>query len=634
MDVRKVRGTDEGISPAVKRPSSVRTLPIRVPPSPGESLPSYADRLAASLDVPLATLLERIGLATRDPGWHVPAGYGVMLDPGRVRGFACAARLGEGEVSGMLLSRFSGVCCDLSELDVRDLRSLQSATYPQWVYPVGSHVCPRCVVESGGVWKLNWKLAWSFACVRHRCLLVDTCPACRKRIAAGTGQSLPVSPSRVPDPLICRNPRPERGPKNRWTAPCGHPVGAMRADTLEAWPELTRTQAHLDEALDGCALSVAGEVVPSLGYFSDLKALCVLLLTWSDFEDVGEVPLAARGAFGRYADKRDAMRDTEAAPTRGARRSDERALRHHVVPQSAALLAAVVPVAVGMLNAPRSSDLSDVLEPFADRMRSSDGQYPGLARGFSGRLKEAFDRVWRPRRRKPTHRLQMNGGEKKRVDPKLAGLTAGLVPQVLWDEEFTELFAELLPGHRPLYARRFCSAALVKLCGEYTWEGAAWELDLPAGSVIGLAKRTLPALRRGGREELFGDRLHGLARGLAKDPVAVDYGLRRRLLADFTHIDRRYWEAYCAGAVRGRDEGDRRRRWAATWLWCRITEGDYHLSPWLAEHGDNAAFASYRMFTTRSLNSLKPSLVRHARARWGHVLGDDPLRGSIGPLIS
>lgn len=56
---------------------------------------------------------------------------------------------------------------------------------------------------------MKWKFPWSFACLRHRRLLADTCEGCATRIARGSARPLqPLSPGQVPDPLRCRNARP------------------------------------------------------------------------------------------------------------------------------------------------------------------------------------------------------------------------------------------------------------------------------------------------------------------------------------------------------------------------------------------------------------------------------------------
>lgn len=603
----------------------VRTLPIRASALSGESFSSFVDRLAAMLDVPLVTMLARLGLIPTESCAHVHPGYGIILKYRQLRSFAGAVGVSVEAAGDLFLNSYDGVCCDLSGLDPVSPRTFQSSAYPQWIYLVGSHVCPACVIESGGAWQLRWKLPWAFACVEHRCMLVDTCPACYKRIASGFGQSLPVASSRVPDPLRCRNPTLEGGPKNRWTAPCGYPLASMDAEPLEAWHHLIEAQACLDAFLEGCFATVAGEEVSSLEYFSDLRSICVLLLTWGGMEEVVETSSVIRQTFHNYVAKRDEMRAARGKRAHGED-SGERYLRHHVAPQSAALLAAVIPKAISMLGATSPDEFSASLEAFAGRMRDPTGQYPALVRSFSGRLREAFDGCWRSRRKHLTNRLGIKDGERKREDPGLAGLTPNLVPQLLWEDEYQRRFAELMPGVGPLAGRRFCSAALVKLSGSYTWEEAAEELALSPRYLVSTAKRAVPVLGKDYlREERFGTGLLEMGRKLAKDPHAIDYGRRRRLLAGFTEIDGEYWKSNCAPLIRGKVKDAQRRRWAAVWLWCHLTEGDYHYSPWFEQHGNSEALKSYRMFATRGLNNLKEVLVRYAQLRWRDTLEIRPI---------
>ncbi|GAB3107060.1 hypothetical protein GCM10027160_03240 [Streptomyces calidiresistens] len=41
----------------------------------------------------------------------------------------------------------------------------------------GSRHCPACLEQTGGRWKLSWRLGWSFACLEHGCLPADARPA-------------------------------------------------------------------------------------------------------------------------------------------------------------------------------------------------------------------------------------------------------------------------------------------------------------------------------------------------------------------------------------------------------------------------------------------------------------------------
>ncbi len=47
-----------------------------------------------------------------------------------------------------------------------------------WGWQTSSRFCPRCLAESGGRWRLDWRLNWLVACREHRTLLTDTCPVC------------------------------------------------------------------------------------------------------------------------------------------------------------------------------------------------------------------------------------------------------------------------------------------------------------------------------------------------------------------------------------------------------------------------------------------------------------------------
>lgn len=53
----------------------------------------------------------------------------------------------------------------------------------------GSRYCPQCLRANGGRWLLTWRVRWSIACIRHRVLLAERCPACghtpRLQLASG-----------------------------------------------------------------------------------------------------------------------------------------------------------------------------------------------------------------------------------------------------------------------------------------------------------------------------------------------------------------------------------------------------------------------------------------------------------------
>src|SRR5260370_8979814 len=59
--------------------------------------------------------------------------------------------------------------------------------------------CPLCLREDQGRGPVTWRLPWSFACPRHRVLLLDFCPACprpprpsnARRLAPQAGRARP-----------------------------------------------------------------------------------------------------------------------------------------------------------------------------------------------------------------------------------------------------------------------------------------------------------------------------------------------------------------------------------------------------------------------------------------------------------
>src|SRR5574337_1204912 len=83
-------------------------------------------------------------------------------------------------------------------------------TFP-WGPRPGSRYCPHCPAESGGRWQLVWRLGWTFACLKHSCLLADACPACgvRPRIGQLPGDLIP-RPGHCAAPADNRTTRAER----------------------------------------------------------------------------------------------------------------------------------------------------------------------------------------------------------------------------------------------------------------------------------------------------------------------------------------------------------------------------------------------------------------------------------------
>ena len=222
-------------------------------------------------------------------------------------------------------------------------------------------MCPSCLQESDGTWKLAWKLPWSFACVRHRCLLVDTCPSCKRRTGSGhlNARSAPPFTSHIPIPSTCRNALlPLRGSPRRAPGICGHQLDAVPAPPLgdTKLSSILEAQRRIDEALEGKEQTIAGEKVSSLEYFRDLRSACAMILSFGTPEDIEGVTPQAREAFALYAEEREALREERRAlvAAGGHWRSGPYRQPYTATQHSAALMAAIVPRAVTVLDAPFS----------------------------------------------------------------------------------------------------------------------------------------------------------------------------------------------------------------------------------------------------------------------------------------
>lgn len=568
----------------------LRSLPLCPSPVSGESFSSYVDRIAAALGVPLSVVLRGTGLMSKN-GQNIRAGYGVVISAADLKRFSLAVRLPENEVAGMLLARYHDVACDMSRISPEDPISFQLVKPRMWEYWSTSHACTSCVAQSGGAWQLRWKFPWSFACTHHESLLVDTCPKCHKTIGHDSVGMRPVRRSLVPTPGACRN-QVLLDPDNRrkrisWET-CGYPLEMVEAHSLRTWPKLLETQSRINAALEGGEVSIAGKEVSSITYFSDLKLICSLILSWVAAEDVEHLPPAVLAEISERVHKRDELRAFGFAVhiRGGGRRAKNEAYldyqdhfyyQDHFSSSNVASMAAALPLAVDILDADSVSTLSEALEFLVSRCYASRKKPTAWVSSCSDGLRAAFVRSWKSNELSPV-RLGSKHDAQKRKDPKLAGLIPDLVPQLLWKEDCDRLFVKPLPKSRQHTNRRFCSMALVRLSGDYSWAEAAAELKLPSYKIGQKVSLFMHFLNKAGQSDEFGKRLHQLARRIALEPKAVDYGLRRRLFSDFGLIPSEEWKRICQRCGVHIGTGVR-RRYASACVWSYLTGGDYLLSP-------------------------------------------------------
>lgn len=82
----------------------------------------------------------------------------------------------------------------LVDLEGRLAENISSKGHNNWIVPLGIFhrnrrhpglmYCPACLAEEPSrYYRRLWRIAWASICVRHRCLLVDCCPACGAPVA-------------------------------------------------------------------------------------------------------------------------------------------------------------------------------------------------------------------------------------------------------------------------------------------------------------------------------------------------------------------------------------------------------------------------------------------------------------------
>ncbi len=149
--------------------SRTRTLPLRLPPLPGEGIDSWLEASAERLKVSTSMLLTSLDL--RGPS-HLLPDHVICLQPDEAERYSAATGIEEARLHAMTMRRFDGGAVVLRATDARVMGR------QRWSRTSGSRYCPQCLTERQGRWFLHWRLSWSFACTRHRTLLRDVCPHC------------------------------------------------------------------------------------------------------------------------------------------------------------------------------------------------------------------------------------------------------------------------------------------------------------------------------------------------------------------------------------------------------------------------------------------------------------------------
>jgi hypothetical protein len=538
-----VAGILDGAHLAGNRDGSATPMAVVVEPAVDESFVSWVDRNAAAFGLTSGETLRGFGLlAGRSPRIAL---YGVTMPRADRDRIGAMTGLGGVRIGAMLLARFDGSALDLSGLS-RGASSGAVAVQEGALF-WGTRCCPCCVAESGGAWRLWWKLRLAVACCRHATMLVDRCPVCAARPRQGRpGTGWPVTYSAVPQPTICGH--------RLGGATCGFDLSGITPARADG--RLLEAQARVWEKV------AAGD----RQWLVAVREAVALVRRFARPEDLGALPAAAATAFAAEVDERDAGH-LEGRPAGWL----------NTLPASVWALAAVLPAAVGIIDDDDGGESIGWLVCAARRTRGWRCLPERL--GWSSLVGER----WRAR-----VRPFLGFAEMGRNCAAQVGIDARHVPQCA-PEGLWQLVAPLVPGTAGPTGRTFVALAAVVAVEGCSWPAAGAGLGLAAGEAAQMAN---VVVQRIVERERFWAAIVAVVAVLAADPV--DYRIRRLLLAGLTEVDTSSWVSMCHryGISTGKAV---RRRYAAGWAWAAVTGGLVRRSPaWAAAIDDGARPASLR----------------------------------------
>lgn len=499
-----------------------------------------------------------------------PAAYGVTLPPDRRRMLAGATGLSDAVISPLLLSRYSPAVLPWDTLDLTRPAAIRQWARSAWVFVWPSHACPECVRESGGVWKLRWKLPWSFVCPLHRRYLLASCQACGTRLQSNVldhRQQL-VCCASAPDlirPRFDGRARVRRHPDDI----CGAEVGDFTSASASS--EAMELQSRIDALVEGTD-QVADAHTHSL---DEIRRLATFALYLGVPELLPDADPAVRDRFAEHVDERDV-----ALARRGGRAAAKD--RQYSLPIVDPLLAAGAMTVGGRLAFADDVEAiwGQVMDVVFDNLPNAATQWTQLNKFWTAptRHASALERA----RIRSMYVVSSLDGRSRSLRPAHADLDARHVPALLWPNAYRFLADEVMEHGWAVDGRRFAAIAFARHLqpdlGD--WKAAARALDLDPRCTAN-AHRWMGRFRREGTGRILEQRLDVLAEELALTSKRVDYRQRREVLAHFDEVAPADWASICtaSGVDAEQHWWSLRRPQAAAWLWETLTGGDWHHAP-------------------------------------------------------
>ncbi|WP_240439425.1 TniQ family protein [Streptomyces europaeiscabiei] len=468
-----------------------RTLPIRLPPLPGEALDSWLGAIMHRSSINLRDLLIAAGPPFPARTDHTPD-YTTYLTAEEADRLSHITGTDTRLLHAMTLRRYDGYALALHDTR-RVVRRVRL-----WGRGIGSRYCPRCLAEGAGRWPLRWRLTWSIACTRHQVLLAHACPVCgrwpHRRPSISHQVNLHECSARADNGRACR-------------------ADLTQSETIPLPPDSMVLDAQ--EWINGLLSRIeVGDDDPYLhDAFTDVTAIAARSLLRAepgDFTDCGPQIEQARQRHGNSA---------------------------LYAPVDAAVIAGPVTVAVGIVRSPLAEAAFAAIRTLVDREVAVMPKGPteqirrGITRLASANLEQQFWRAADPhlatgprlRYRTCTARPSVP----KRRDHTVIMRTHSL-PQLLWPDWALLLFPPQtnLAGRYNYHFWRAALAAAVMLPG---WWQQRYDLatsllhgnrPLPLGQLL---PKLAPA------DTDLPTAICLLAEYLDQHPAPIDYARRRKL---------------------------------------------------------------------------------------------------------
>ncbi|MFF3159562.1 TniQ family protein [Streptomyces sp. NPDC057910] len=578
--------------------ATVHPLPRSLDPLPDESLPGFVLRLAHRLDLSPADLIWRMGCGGRRPSSPPAAAHLLMLEAASLAAFSTSTGLSPSDVEALTLRSFLEHYPPLTRALVRE----GSQPRPRSVFPSGilfacSRYCPLCLAgdgspiqdKYGGPWKRHWRLAITFACLKHNVFLRHDCPACGQLALSGDANSklrlLPAAAVHGLHAVQCRNNAANEPRSQRLL--CRQRLDQVPPPHPELSPSLADLQRRLLDRLDP---AYPAELASR--EFADLHvASAIIKAAWP--AAVTHVPEETRTALAAHISDQEILAQSTSPPTNISRTGT--AVAWTTPPPSAPATAALLATAE-LLTTSAFQEGHDTLtgllrEAPGQRDPRWDDTWRTLARDSSQALRQRIDRDYRltfpnawVRRGNPhtwimeTHRARALF--EPIVEVRNRGFGSQHIPQMI-PKEWLTLFVQRarFPHSESQLLRRVIPVQMVQAVTGLDFQQAAEFLGMPTEWITGPPRRLHPLrLHRTWQICDFPGAVEHLAEHIAGEPL-TDYEARRRVFADW-RLDDPTWDRLCQHRTSSRrGPSQQTRDCASALIWNRLTGSEYILAP-------------------------------------------------------